>query len=127
MRYLFSNSKDSSSGSSSENSSNIRPLSIEGPRSNNEGQTRQATQIMPNQSRQPSNLSGLLRFAMDATQTEDAPHASHVQPLDEEVQSFFLILPISETHKKSHNSFFHCAITLGDVLYHKAEFHIKKK
>lgn len=82
--FIFRNSKDSTNGSVSENASNARPLSIEGPRVNNEGQ-QQTRQQMPNQPRQPTNLQGLLRFAMEATSAEDAPHASHVQPLDEEV------------------------------------------
>lgn len=36
------------------------------------------------QPRQPTNLQGLLRFCMDATKAEDAPHESHFQPMDEE-------------------------------------------
>nr|XP_023014471.1 hsp70-binding protein 1-like [Leptinotarsa decemlineata]XP_023014472.1 hsp70-binding protein 1-like [Leptinotarsa decemlineata] len=40
------------------------------------------------QPRQPSSLQGLLRFAMEATKTEDAPHDSVFQPLDEERKRF---------------------------------------
>lgn len=36
------------------------------------------------QPRQPTSLQGLLRFAMDATKAEDAPHESQFQPMDEE-------------------------------------------
>ncbi|XP_065079976.1 hsp70-binding protein 1-like isoform X1 [Ochlerotatus camptorhynchus] len=42
----------------------------------------------PDQPRQPRNMQGLLKFAMEATQAEDAPHESHVQPLDEERRRF---------------------------------------
>lgn len=45
------------------------------------------------QPRQPTSLHGLLRFAMDATKSEDAPGASNQLPLDEEVKknNFFLL------------------------------------
>lgn len=39
------------------------------------------------QPRQPSNLQGLLRFAMEATKAEDAPGESSFMPLDEEVNN----------------------------------------
>lgn len=38
-----------------------------------------------NQPRQPSNLHGLLKFAMDANQAEEPSNNPPVQPLDEEV------------------------------------------
>lgn len=40
------------------------------------------------QPRQPTSLQGLLKFAMEATKTEDAPHESQVQPLNEERKRF---------------------------------------
>lgn len=40
--------------------------------------------VMP-QPRQPSSLQGLLRFAMEATKSEDAPAESQFTPMDEEV------------------------------------------
>ncbi|XP_062551801.1 hsp70-binding protein 1-like [Armigeres subalbatus] len=42
----------------------------------------------PDQPRQPRNLQGLLKFAMEATQAEDAPHDSHFEPMDEERRRF---------------------------------------
>lgn len=59
----------------------MRPLSIEAPRIQNVNQV----EIVPNQPRQPSDLQGLLRFAMEATKAEDAPNQSTFQPLDPEV------------------------------------------
>lgn len=41
-------------------------------------------EIMP-QPRQPTSLHGLLRFAMEATKSEDAPSTSNFQPMDPEV------------------------------------------
>lgn len=38
--------------------------------------------------RQPQNLQGLLRFAMEYTKREDAPGESMLGPLDEEVNIF---------------------------------------
>ncbi|KAG5892773.1 hypothetical protein JTB14_007988 [Gonioctena quinquepunctata] len=40
------------------------------------------------QARQPTSLQGLLRFAMEATKAEDAPHDSEFQPMDEEKKKF---------------------------------------
>lgn len=40
------------------------------------------------QPRQPASLQGLLRFAMEATQSEDAPSESRVTPMDEERKQF---------------------------------------
>ncbi|XP_053664533.1 hsp70-binding protein 1-like [Anopheles marshallii] len=42
----------------------------------------------PDQPRQPRNLQGLLKFAMEATKSEDAPHDAQLQPLDEERRRF---------------------------------------
>lgn len=83
------NSKNSQSDNSAgqENaSSSARPLSIEGPRPQDQNQSN--AQPIPVQPRQPSNLPGLLRFAMEATRAEDAPHQSYAQPLDEERKKF---------------------------------------
>lgn len=44
--------------------------------------------IQPRQPRQPTSLQGLLRFAMEATKSEDAPHESEFQPMDEERRKF---------------------------------------
>lgn len=68
-----------------QNSSSVRPLSIEGPStSSNEPHL----QPVPNQPRQPSNLQGLLKYAMDAAQSEDANNKASVYPLDEEKKTF---------------------------------------
>ncbi|CAH0713466.1 unnamed protein product, partial [Brenthis ino] len=40
------------------------------------------------QPRQPRNLQGLLRFAMEATKSEDAPGTSDLSPMDEERRKF---------------------------------------
>lgn len=42
-------------------------------------------EIMP-QPRQPTSLHGLLRFAMEATKSEDAPSTSNFQPMEQEVR-----------------------------------------
>uniref|UniRef100_A0A182XFX1 Nucleotide exchange factor Fes1 domain-containing protein n=1 Tax=Anopheles quadriannulatus TaxID=34691 RepID=A0A182XFX1_ANOQN len=42
----------------------------------------------PDQPRQPRNMQGLLKFAMEATKSEDAPHPAHLQPMDEERRRF---------------------------------------
>lgn len=73
-------------------SSNIRPLSIEAPRIQNANQV----EIFPNQPRQPADLQGLLRFAMEATKSEDAPNPSAFQALDPEVCAFQLIKMINK-------------------------------
>lgn len=46
------------------------------------------SEIMP-QPRQPTSLHGLLRFAMDATKSEDAPSTSNLQPMNPEVIRFY--------------------------------------
>lgn len=43
------------------------------------------------QPRQPTSLQGLLRFAMDATKTEDAAGEGQFQQMDEEVYSSTII------------------------------------
>ncbi|CAH2052666.1 unnamed protein product, partial [Iphiclides podalirius] len=43
---------------------------------------------VPIQPRQPRNLQGLLRFAMEATKAEDAPGVSELGPMDEERRKF---------------------------------------
>uniref|UniRef100_A0A182QC69 Nucleotide exchange factor Fes1 domain-containing protein n=1 Tax=Anopheles farauti TaxID=69004 RepID=A0A182QC69_9DIPT len=42
----------------------------------------------PDQPRQPRNLQGLLKFAMEATKDEDAPHPAQLQPMNEERRRF---------------------------------------
>ncbi|XP_050078170.1 hsp70-binding protein 1 [Anopheles maculipalpis] len=42
----------------------------------------------PDQPRQPRNMQGLLKFAMEATKSEDAPHPAQLQPMDEERRRF---------------------------------------
>uniref|UniRef100_A0A182MAK4 Nucleotide exchange factor Fes1 domain-containing protein n=1 Tax=Anopheles culicifacies TaxID=139723 RepID=A0A182MAK4_9DIPT len=42
----------------------------------------------PDQPRHPRNLQGLLKFAMEATKSEDAPHAAQLQQMDEERRRF---------------------------------------
>lgn len=80
------NAKSDNSTGQDNASSSIRPLSIEGPRSQDHNQA--PAQPMSNRPRQPANLQGLLRFALEATKTEDAPHESRFQPLDEEVNNY---------------------------------------
>ncbi|XP_033223496.1 hsp70-binding protein 1 [Belonocnema kinseyi] len=86
-RNMNSNNAKSDNSSRQDNaSSNIRPLSIEGPRTQDLNQA--PAQPIPNQPRQPVNLQGLLRFALEATKSEDAPHESRFQPLDAERKKF---------------------------------------
>ncbi|RVE47903.1 hypothetical protein evm_007417 [Chilo suppressalis] len=49
---------------------------------------RQELQATVSQPRQPRNLQGLLRFAMEATKAEDAPGNSELGPMDEERRRF---------------------------------------
>ncbi|XP_046420526.1 hsp70-binding protein 1-like [Neodiprion fabricii] len=80
-------SRSNSSMGSENNASNSRPLSIQTVRAQND--SRQShPQSMPTQPRQPSNLQGLLRFAMEARQEENASQSSQFQPLDQERQAF---------------------------------------
>ncbi|XP_076754212.1 hsp70-binding protein 1 [Xylocopa sonorina] len=64
--------------------SSTRPLSIEGPSNMNNSEP------LPIQPRQPTNLQGLLRFAMEATNSQAAATDSHnqLQPVDKERQEF---------------------------------------
>jgi len=61
------------------------------------------------QPRQPHNLQGLLRFAMEATEQEDAPNDSDCLPLDEERKKFLenalksMTVDVVETLQKSIN------------------------
>ncbi|KAJ0173309.1 hypothetical protein K1T71_011485 [Dendrolimus kikuchii] len=48
----------------------------------------ESVQPTPVQPRQPRNLQGLLRFAMEATKAEDAPGNSELGPMDEERRKF---------------------------------------
>ncbi|KAF7412340.1 hypothetical protein HZH66_001236 [Vespula vulgaris] len=66
-------------------SSSARPLSIEGPRTSN---NQIPPQPLPEQPRQPTDLQGLLRFAIEASQAEGVTHEPQFQPLDEEKKKF---------------------------------------
>lgn len=48
--------------------------------------TESKEEVNPLPPRQPTSLQGLLRFAMEATKSEDAPNASNFEPMDEEVR-----------------------------------------
>lgn len=64
--------------------SSTRPLSIEGPSNMNNSEP------LPIQPRQPTNLQGLLRFAMEATnsQATATDSSNQFQPIDQERQQF---------------------------------------
>ncbi|XP_011301875.1 hsp70-binding protein 1 [Fopius arisanus] len=79
---MNSNNKESSKTPANENASSTRPLSIEAARPSG------PMHPVENQPRQPENLQGLLRFAMEATKAEDAPHSTHFTPMDEERKKF---------------------------------------
>ncbi|CAB3220318.1 unnamed protein product [Arctia plantaginis] len=64
---------------------------------------------VPNQPRQPRNLQGLLRFAMEATKAEDAPGNSQHGPMDDERRQFLIDAMASIT------------IDLTEVLKHSIE------
>lgn len=85
------NSNRSDSGDETERqsraSSSARPLSIEGPPNMSNTDTR-ILEPLPNQPRQPSNLQGLLRFAMEATNSQDTTSNTQFQPMDEERKNF---------------------------------------
>ncbi|CAK9796851.1 Hsp70-binding protein 1 [Anthophora plagiata] len=68
-------------------SSSARPLSIEGPPNMSNTDTR-ILEPLPNQPRQPSNLQGLLRFAMEATNSQNTTSNTQFQPIDEERKNF---------------------------------------
>ncbi|XP_014216564.1 hsp70-binding protein 1 isoform X2 [Copidosoma floridanum] len=74
------NPKNQSTGQGG--SSGTRPLSIEPPR------TQSNVEILPNQPRQPRNLQGLLKFAMESTKAEDTTNQSKFLPIDEEKKRF---------------------------------------
>ncbi|XP_011142480.1 hsp70-binding protein 1 isoform X2 [Harpegnathos saltator] len=84
----------SQSGNSKENkqstsNSSRRPLSIEGPStSNNAEHISLPLQPLLNQPRQPTNLQGLLKYAIDVAQFEDIENKSQIYPLDEEKKTF---------------------------------------
>lgn len=80
------NTQSNNSTSSDSASSSARPLAIEGSRPQEQNQSR--FQPVPNQPRQPANLQGLLRFALEATKNEDAPQESNFQPLDNDRKKF---------------------------------------
>ncbi|XP_058792574.1 hsp70-binding protein 1 isoform X2 [Phymastichus coffea] len=81
---MDNNSKGNLGQNSSNASSNARPLSIEASRTPSANQI----QVVPNQPRQPHNLQGLLKFAMEATKSEDAPTVSGFQPMDKASKDF---------------------------------------
>ncbi|KZC08673.1 PREDICTED: hsp70-binding protein 1 [Dufourea novaeangliae] len=68
-------------------SSSARPLSIEGPRNTNNVESEPLT-LIPNQPRQPTNLQGLLRYAMEATNSQHSANDTLLNPIDEERQRF---------------------------------------
>ncbi|XP_033326531.1 hsp70-binding protein 1 [Megalopta genalis] len=68
-------------------SSSSRPLSIQGPQSTNNAESHNPA-LVPNQPRQPRNLQGLLRYAMEATNTEDSTNSTQLNPMDAERQQF---------------------------------------
>lgn len=81
------NSEDSKKDDKqSHSNSSTRPLSIEGPSTSNNEIT--STQPFPNQPRQPTNLQGLLKYAMNAAQSEDTDNKPAVYPLDQEKKEF---------------------------------------
>ncbi|KAK1127650.1 hypothetical protein K0M31_003148 [Melipona bicolor] len=81
-----SDSRENTDGQPRVNS-NTRPLSIEGP-SNMNNVHPQVFEPLPNQPRQPTNLQGLLRFAMEATNSQNVTSNTQFQPMDEERQEF---------------------------------------
>lgn len=71
--------------------SSRRPLSIEGPStSNSTGHTSLPLQPLLNQPRQPTNLQGLLKYAIDVAQSKNTDNKSQIYPLDEEVYIILL-------------------------------------
>lgn len=47
----------------------------------------QVFEPLQNQPRQPTNLQGLLRFAMEATNSQNVTSSIQFQPMDEEVSN----------------------------------------
>nr|XP_012220556.1 PREDICTED: hsp70-binding protein 1 [Linepithema humile] len=82
-----SNSEAPKKDDQSHSNSSARPLSIEGPSTSNNAET-SSPQPLPNQPRQPTNLQGLLKYAMDAAQSEDTENKPPVYPLDQEKKTF---------------------------------------
>lgn len=89
MHNSFHSSENSKNDTTpNQPASNTRPLSIEGPSTSNSVASNELTsraQPLPNQPRQPTNLQGLLKYAMDAAQSEDMGNRSQLYPLDKEV------------------------------------------
>ncbi|KAF3428909.1 hypothetical protein E2986_03637 [Frieseomelitta varia] len=81
-----SDSRENTDGQPRVNSS-MRPLSIEGPSDMNNAHP-QVFEPLQNQPRQPTNLQGLLRFAMEATSSQNVTSNTQFQPVDEERQEF---------------------------------------
>ncbi|XP_012170117.1 hsp70-binding protein 1 isoform X1 [Bombus terrestris] len=67
--------------------SNARPLSIEGP-SNMNNTDPQVFEPLPNQPRQPTTVQGLLRFAVEAGNSQNRNSNIQLQPMDEERREF---------------------------------------
>lgn len=57
------------------------------PNSSLQYQTEGQSEPTTRQPRQPTSLQGLLRFAMETTRAEDAPHNSDFDPMDKEVST----------------------------------------
>lgn len=88
--FSFNSEESKKDDKQSLSNSSTRPLSIEGPStSNNETNS---PQPLPNQPRQPTNLQGLLKYAMDAAQSEDTENKPSVYPLDQEVCSLIYLI-----------------------------------
>ncbi|XP_014488095.1 PREDICTED: hsp70-binding protein 1-like [Dinoponera quadriceps] len=72
-----------------QNESNSRQLSIEGPSTSNSAErTSRLLQPLLNQPKQPTNLQGLLKYAIDVAQLENIEDKSQIYPLDEEKKTF---------------------------------------
>lgn len=83
----FSSQHPNSRGETEEQprvNSNARPLSIEGP-SNMNNTDPQVFEPLPNQPRQPTTVQGLLRFAVEAGNSQNRNSNIQLQPMDEEV------------------------------------------
>ncbi|XP_011870979.1 PREDICTED: hsp70-binding protein 1 [Vollenhovia emeryi] len=68
-----------------QSNSSARPLSIEGPSSSNNEQT--PPQPLPDQPRQPTNMQGLLKYAMNVAKSENSENKP-VYPLDDQKKTF---------------------------------------
>lgn len=67
-------------------SSNARPLSIEGP--SNMDNSLRGLEPVSDQPRQPTSLQGLLRFAMEASNSQDSASNTQFHPMDEQRKEF---------------------------------------